>query len=406
MVEVQSEKPASSASGPLKDIRVLELGQLIAGPYCGQLLADMGADVIKVEPPGTGDPMRQWGREGYPLWWSVLARGKRCITVNLRSAEGQDIIRRLVREIDILVENFRPGTMEKWGLGYTDLSEINSGLIMVRVSGFGQTGPYAARAGYASVGEAMGGLRYVMGEPDRKPSRAGISIGDTLAAMNASFGALAALHHRNQTGHGQLVDASIFESVLAVMEGLIPEYTIEKYTRGRSGSFLPNIAPSNIYEASDGMVVIAANQDTVFARLCRAMEQPDLVTHPDYKTHVMRGANQSRLDSVIQAWVTRYSVAELEAILVEHGVPVSRVYTAKDMMEDQHFRSRKALVELPSEKWGTVHMQNVTPKLSKTPGHIRWSGAPHPGAHNTEVLEGLLQLDASQRQILADKGVI
>ena len=216
-----------ACKGPLTDLRVIEMGQLIAGPFCGQLFADMGADVIKVEPPGKGDPMRTWGREGYPLWWKVCARNKRCITANLRETEGQNIIKQLVKEADFVLENFRPGTMEKWGLGYEDLKKINPKIIMIRVSGYGQTGPYSKRPGYASVGEAMGGVRYLMGDPDRKPSRAGISLGDTLAATYATVGALAALHHREKTGEGQVIDASIYESVLTVMESLVAEYTVE-----------------------------------------------------------------------------------------------------------------------------------------------------------------------------------
>lgn len=401
-----SSDATSFVEGPLKDIRVIELGQLIAGPYCGQLLADMGADVIKVEPPGQGDPMRQWGRDGFPLWWAVVGRGKRCITLNLRTPEGQDIIRDLVTKADILIENFRPGTMEKWGLGYDALSQLNPALIMVRVSGFGQTGPYSKRPGYASVGEAMGGLRYVMGEPDRKPSRAGISIGDTLAASNAAFGALAALHHRHRTGEGQVVDASIFESVLSVMESLVPEHTIENRTRERSGSFLPNIAPSNIYDASDGMVVIAANQDTVFARLCRAMKRPDLTNDPRYANHVERGENQSELDQLIQAWARERSVEEIEEVLVAHAVPVSRVYTAADMIKDEHFIAREAIVGAPSDRWGSIQMQNVSPKLSKTPGTIRWAGRSTLGSDNAEVFGDLLNIDENERNKLKNKNVI
>ncbi|MEC8821460.1 MAG: CoA transferase, partial [Pseudomonadota bacterium] len=237
----------SGSKGPLTDIRLVELGQLIAGPFCGQLMADMGADVIKVEPPETGDPMRVWGRGEYPLWWSVCARNKRCVTANLREAEGQELVRKLIAQADMVIENFRPGTMERWGLSYPELAAENPGLIMIRVSGYGQTGPYSSRAGYASIGEAMGGMRYLCGEPDRQPSRAGLSIGDSLAATYACMGALAALHHRDRTGEGQVIDASIFESVLNVMEATIPEYTVSNYVRERSGATLPNVAPSNIY---------------------------------------------------------------------------------------------------------------------------------------------------------------
>ncbi|MEL6831319.1 MAG: CaiB/BaiF CoA-transferase family protein, partial [Pseudomonadota bacterium] len=386
--------------GPLNDLRVLELGQLIAGPFCGQLFADLGADVIKVEPPGQGDPMRVWGREGYPLLWSVLARNKRCITVNLRESDGQNLIRELIEQADFLVENFRPGTLEKWGLGYDALKEINPGLIMIRVSGYGQTGPYSKRPGYASVGEAMGGLRYLIGEPDRKPSRAGISVGDTLAGTFATLGALAALHHRDKTGEGQVIDASIFESVLAMTESLVPEHTIEGFTRERTGSFLPDIAPSNIYEATDGMVIIAANQDTLFRRFAAAIDQPDLADNPDYATHVARGAQQKQLDDLIQDWTCTRTVDEIEEIMIAHSVPVGKIYKAADMLDDPHYASRQTLVDAPSERWGEVKMQNIAPKLSATPGEIRWAGPDQLGQHTDDVLSELLDLSEAQLSVL------
>ena len=393
-------------TGPLTDLRVIELGQLIAGPFCGQIFADMGADVIKVEPPGQGDPLRDWGREGYPLWWSVVARGKRCITANLREAGGQDIVRKLVEQADFLLENFRPGTLEKWGLGYEELRKINPRLIMIRVSGYGQTGPYATRAGYASVGEAMGGLRYVMGEADRRPSRAGISLGDSLAGVYAALGALAALHHREKTGEGQMIDATIYESVLSVMEALVPEYQFEGYTRERSGSILPNIAPSNIYEGSDGMVIIAANQDTVFARLCAAIGRPDLKDDPDYKTHVARGRNQQHLDDLIQAWASMRTIGEIETLMIENGVPVGKVYRAADMLSDPHYAARESLTEVPSARWPGMRQQNVFPKLSATPGHIRWAGPEAIGQHTEEVLAELLDLTPEQVEKLRASGIV
>ena len=393
-------------TGPLTDLRVIELGQLIAGPFCGQIFADMGADVIKVEPPGQGDPLREWGREGFPLWWSVVARGKRCITANLREPEGQDIVRRLVGEADFLLENFRPGTLEKWGLGYEALKAINPRLIMIRVSGYGQTGPYAERAGYASVGEAMGGLRYVMGEADRVPSRAGISLGDSLAGLYAALGALAALHHRQKTGEGQMIDATIYESVLSVMEGLVPEYQFEGYTRERSGSILPNIAPSNIYTGSDGMVIVAANQDTVFARLCTAIGQPDLKDHPDYKTHIARGQNQKALDDLIQAWASTRTIDDIETIMIANGVPVGKVYRAADMLADPHYAARQSLVDVPSERWPGLKQQNVFPKLSATPSRIRWAGPDKIGSHTEEVLTEILNLTPEQVEKLRASGIV
>jgi crotonobetainyl-CoA:carnitine CoA-transferase CaiB-like acyl-CoA transferase len=393
-------------SGPLTGLRVIELGQLIAGPFCGQIFADFGADVIKVEPPGQGDPLREWGREGFPLWWSVVARGKRCITANLREPEGQDIVRRLAREADFLLENFRPGTLEKWGLSYDALKAINPRLIMIRVSGYGQTGPYSGRAGYASVGEAMGGLRYVMGEADRVPSRAGISLGDSLAGLYAALGALAALHHRDKTGEGQMIDATIYESVLSVMEALVPEYQFEGHTRERSGSILPNIAPSNIYQGSDGMVIIAANQDTVFARLCAAIGQPGLKDHPDYVSHVARGTNQRALDDLIQAWTASRTIGEIERLMIENGVPVGKVYRAADMLTDPHYAARASLTEVPSERWPGLRQQNVFPKLSATPGQIRWAGPDTLGAHTEEVLRELLDLTPDQINKLRASGIV
>ncbi len=392
--------------GPLTDLRVIEMGQLIAGPFCGQLFADMGADVIKVEPPGKGDPMRTWGREGYPLWWKVCARNKRCITANLREKEGQDIIRQLVKEADFVLENFRPGTMEKWGLSYEELKAINPGIIMIRVSGYGQTGPYSKRPGYASVGEAMGGVRYLMGDPDRKPSRAGISLGDSLAGTYATVGALAALHHREKTGEGQVIDTSIYESILTIMESLVSEHTVEGFTRERSGSILPAIAPSNIYDGADGMVIIAANQDTVFSRLSDAIGQPDLKDNPRYATHVARGANQTELDDLIQEWTKDKSIAEIEDIMIEHSVPVGKVYRAKDMLNDPHYIARDALIDLPSEAFGSVKMQNVFPKMSKTQGEVRWAGPEELGAHTEQVLTELLDLTPEQIGKLRESGIV
>ncbi|MGB6231640.1 MAG: CoA transferase [Litorimonas sp.] len=360
--------------GALTDLKVIECAQLIAGPFCGQLLADHGAQVVKVEQPGVGDPMRRWGREGFPLSWEILSRNKESVFLNLREAEGQAALKELVHDADILIENFRPGTMERWGLGYDALSAINPGLIMVRVSGFGQTGPYAKRAGYASVGEAMGGLRALIGDPDRKPARAGISLGDSLAGMFGCLGALAALHHRDRTGEGQVVDASIYESVLALMEATIPEHAIEGFVRQRTGSYLPGIAPSNIYDCADGQVVIGANQDTVFARLAKGMDAPELASDPRYADHVSRGANQAELDARITEWTSRRLANEVQRILDEYGVPCSKLYCAEDMLSDPHYAARDAVVTVDSDRYGEVPMQGVFPKLSKTPGAVRHAG--------------------------------
>lgn len=364
----------TSRQGALTDLKVIECAQIIAGPFCGQLLADHGAQVIKVEQEGVGDPMRSWGREGFPLSWEILSRNKESVFLNLREEAGQSALKALVKDADILIENFRPGTMEKWGLGYETLSAINPGLIMVRVSGFGQTGPYSKRAGYASVGEAMGGLRALIGDPDRKPARAGISLGDSLAGMFACMGALTALHHREKTGEGQVVDASIYESVLAVMEATIPEHAIEGFVRQRTGSYLPGIAPSNIYDCADGMVVIGANQDTVFARLTKAMGVPELADDLRYMDHVSRGANQRELDARITEWTSQHPASEVQKILEEHGVPCSKLYRAEDMLSDPHYTAREAVVTVPSDRYGEVPMQGVFPKLSKTPGEVRHAG--------------------------------
>jgi formyl-CoA transferase len=394
---------------PLSDLRVIEMGQLLAGPFCGQLLADFGAEVIKVEPPGEGDPMREWGREksgGKSLWWPVVARGKKSLTLNLREAAGQQIIRELVVQADILVENFRPGTLERWNLSPTSLREINPRLIVVRVSGYGQHGPYADRPGYGAIGEAMGGLRAVIGEPDRPPSRAGISIGDTLAATFACVGALVALHARERTGMGQVVDSALYEAVLAVMESLIPEYEITGYVRPRTGSILPNVAPANAYPTLDGREhLISGNQDTVFKRLAAAMGQPGLGDDPRYATHSARGENQTALDALIAEWSAGLTAEELEARLNDYSVPNGRIYTAPDMLADAHFAAREAIVRMAHPTLGEFPMQNVVPKLSDTPGEVRWVG-PVLGEHTEEVLTGVLGRSTAELDELRSAGVI
>jgi formyl-CoA transferase len=397
------------AEGALAGVRVIELGQLLAGPYCGQLLGDYGAEVIKIEDPKSGDPMRQWGREkanGQSLWWPIVSRNKKAITADLRSPEGQQIVRDLVAQADILLENFRPGTLEKWGLGYDDLSAINPGLILVRVSGYGQTGPYAPRPGYASVGEAMGGLRYVVGDPDRPPSRCGISLGDSLAATFATLGALAALHYRDRTGRGQVVDSSIYESVFAYMESLVPEWVLGGYQRERTGSTLPNVAPSNVYPAKGGdSVLIAANMDTVFVRLAAAMGRPDLAEDPKFSSHNARGANMEELDRLIAEWSATMTADDLLDHLIDNAVPCGRVYTAKDMLNDPQFIAREAIVNVPHEEFGQFPMQNIFPKFSETPGTIKWAGADH-GAHNDDVYRSLLGFDDERMGDYRARGII
>lgn len=395
--------------GPLTDLRVVEMGQLLAGPFCGQLLADFGAEVIKIEPPEIGDPMRQWGREkphGKSLWWPVVARNKKSITLNLRTEEAQEMVRELVKTTDILIENFRPGTMERWNLGYEELSKINPRLVMVRVTGFGQTGPYSSRAGYGAIGEAMGGLRYVVGDPSTQPSRMGISIGDELAAMHAFQGALMAIHARERTGKGQVVDSAIYEAVLNMMESLVTEYDVAGYVRERTGAILPNVSPSNVFDTSDGkLLLIAANQDTVFKRLAKAMGRPELAEDERYATHSARGRYQEELDGMINDWTKTIPLDELEARMNEFGVPCGLIYKAEDMIEDEHFKAREALVEVDHPDFGAIKMQNVAPRLSDTPGAVRHVG-PKLGEDNAYVFGDLLNLSDAERGALKEKGII
>jgi len=402
-------KPVEFANGALADLRVLELGTLLAGPFCGQILGDMGAEVIKIEPPNLGDPMRVWGRhddaKGPSLWWPVVSRNKKCITLDLRQPSGQELLKELVAKTDFLLENFRPGTMEKWGLSYEALSAINPRLIMIRVSGYGQTGPYAHRAGFGAIGEAMGGLRYVVGDPTTAPSRMGISIGDSLAATFACVGALSALHYREKTGRGQVVDSAIYEAVLNMMESLITEFDKTGFIRERTGAILPKIAPSNVYQTQDSLVLIAANQDTVFRRLCEAMGRPELATDPAYADHQARGRHQKELDELIGQWSSGLATRDVLALMDEHGVPAGLIYRAPEMLSDPHFAAREAIVSVKHPEYGNLKMQNVAPKLSETPGGIR-SIAPRLGEHNDEIFLELLNMDLARYAELKDKRVI
>ncbi|MEY5008274.1 MAG: hypothetical protein RL764_1590 [Pseudomonadota bacterium] len=387
--------------GALAGIRVVELGQLIAGPFCGQLLGDMGAEIIKVEPPsidgrGGGDPMRDWGHGEEKLWWEVVARNKKSVSANLRIPEGQEIVRKLAAKADILIENFKPGTLEKWGLAPDQLHAINPRLIIVRVSGYGQTGPYSERAGFGGIGEAMGGWRYIVGDPDRPPSRMGVSIGDSLAATYGCLGALAALHARERTGKGQVVDSALYEAVLQVMESLVPEYMVSGHIRKRSGSILEGISPSNVYPAKDGEYLIGANQNAVFARLCQAMGRPELATSERYATHVARGRNLRELDEIIADWTRTKTVAELEALMIEYSVPAGKIYRAPEMLEDPHFAARESLVEVETPRWGKIKMQNAFPRLSETPSGIRTPAPVEIGQHNAEIYGELLGMDAEE----------
>ena len=398
-----------SDDAALQGVRVVECGTLIAGPFCGQLLGDFGAEVIKVEDPGAGDPMRDWGQvkvDGLSLHWPIIARNKRSVTADLRQAQGQDLLRRLLREADVFVENFRPGTLEKWGLGPSELLADNPRLVVTRVSGYGQSGPYSPRAGFGSVGEAMGGIRYLSGDVDRPPVRVGVSLGDSLAATFAAFGTVVALHARTRTGRGQVVDAAIYESVLALMEAVVPEWELAGYQRQRSGPLLPGAAPSNVYPTADGDdILIAANRDTVFARLAAAMGQAALASDERFATNSSRGANQEILDAAISAWTADLSADEALRRLHDAGVPAGRVYQTKDMLSDPHYAAREAIVRLVHPILGDFPLQNVAPRLSSTPGSVRSLG-PTLGADNESVYRDLLGISDDELASLKAQGVI
>ncbi|MFD1767961.1 CaiB/BaiF CoA transferase family protein [Sphingorhabdus buctiana] len=390
----------------LKGLRVVEMGQLLAGPFCGQLLGDMGADIIKVEPPGAGDPMRIWGQGKDKVQWEVIARNKKSVSANLRIPEGQELVRKLIATADVLIENFKPGTMEKWGLSPERLLAEQPGLIIARMSGYGQTGPYSDRAGFGGIGEAMGGWRYIVGEPDRPPSRMGVSIGDTLTATYGCIGVLAALHHRSQTGKGQIVDAALYESVLQVMEGLVPEYDHEGVIRERSGSILPGIAPSNVYICKDGEYMIGANKDSLWQRLAEAMGRPELGTDERYATHLARGQNQLELDELINSWTRTLTVDEVDALMIAYSIPAGRVYRAPEMLADPHFKAREAIIEVETERFGKLKMQGAFPKLSATPSGVRSPAPSLVGQHNEEVYGGLLGLSGAEIGALKTAGAI
>ena len=390
----------------LKGLRVVELGQLLAGPFCGQLLGDMGAEVIKVEPPGAGDPMRVWGQGAEKVQWEVVARNKKSVSANLRIPEGQALVRKLIGKADILIENFKPGTMEKWGFAPDALLAEYPGLIIARMSGYGQTGPYSDRAGFGGIGEAMGGWRYIVGEPDRSPSRMGISIGDTLTATYGCMGVLAALHHRNRTGEGQVIDAALYESVLQVMEGLVPEYDHGGFIRERSGSILPGIAPSNVYICKDGEYMIGANKDSLWQRLAEAMGRPELGTDERYATHLARGHNQLELDEIINAWTATLTVEEVDALMIAYSVPAGRVYRAPEMLADPHFQAREAIIEVETERHGKLKMQGAFPKLSVTPSSVRSPAPSLVGQHNNEIYGGLLGIQREELDALKASGAI
>ena len=398
-------------TGALDGIRVLEVGTLISGPFAARLLGDMGAEVIKIEPPGSPDPIRTWGQaevDGHHFFWTVHARNKKCVTLNLRTPRGREIFLDLAERSDIIVENFRPGTLEKWNLGYDVLRERNKGIVLVRVSGYGQTGPDAGKAGYASVAEAVSGLRHMNGFPGGPPPRLALSLGDTLAGMFAAQGALAALYRRTVTGEGQVVDVALTEACLAVQESTIPDYDAGGVIRGPSGTRLEGIAPSNIYRTANGSwVVIAANQDTVFRRLCAVMDHPELATDERFIDHVARGRNQDELDVIIGEWAAGRQPDDIIDTLSAAGVIAGPINTVADVVRDPQFQARGMLVEHYDEAADrTVLGPGVVPVLSATPGGVRSAGPARPGQHNDEVYGQLLGLLPEELTDLTEQGVL
>jgi formyl-CoA transferase len=393
--------------GALDGLRVIEMGQLIAGPFAGKMLGEFGADVVKIEPPGAGDPLRHWRllQDGTSVWWQVSSRNKRSVALDLRTPEGQDIARRLVTEADVLVENFSPGTLEAWGLGWEALSALNPSLVMLRISGYGQTGPYRDRPGFGVIGEAMGGLRHLTGEPGRVPVRVGVSIGDTLAALHGTIGVLMALYHRKVNGGaGQVIDVALNEAVFNVMESLLPEYSAFGAVREAAGSALPGIAPSNAYRCNDGYVLIAGNGDSIFKRLMQAIGRGDLASSADLAGNAGRVTRVTEIDAAIGQWTQSRSVADVLATLGPARVPAGKVYTAKDIHEDPHYRARNMILRQHTRDGHELDVPGIVPKLSATPGTVR-SSAPHLGDDTDAVLRqmGLSEADIV---VLRRKGIV
>ena len=393
---------------PLKGLKVIELGTLIAGPFCARILAEFGAEVIKIESPDGGDPLRQWRKlyKGTSLWWFVQARNKKSVTVNLKSPQGQEIVRKLVKDADIVVENFRPGTLEKWGLGWDRLSAINPGLVMVRLSGYGQTGPYRDQTGFGAIGESMGGIRFLTGYPDRPPVRVGISLGDSLAAMYGVIGALMAIYHRRTNhGRGQVVDVALYESVFSLMESLLPEYDMLGFVRERSGASLPGIVPSNTYSCRDGKyVVIGANSDGIFKRMMLAICRDDLANDPALASNAGWVARPEELDQAISEWTLRHDMEEVLAVLNRAEVPASKIYSIADIVNDVHYQARQMIEQFKLKDGQKLKLPGIVPKLSETPGGTEWLG-PELGEHTAEILYAL-GIDAEQQKVLKQQGII
>ncbi|MET0163633.1 MAG: CaiB/BaiF CoA-transferase family protein [Vicinamibacterales bacterium] len=397
----------SDSHPPLWGLRVLEMGTLIAGPFAARLLAEFGAEVIKIEPPGGGDPLRQWRKlhQGTSLWWFLQARNKKSVTVDLRREAGQCIARDLAATADILIENFRPGTLEKWGLGWEQLSSLNPGLVMVRISGFGQTGPYRDQPGFGAIGESIGGLRFLTGYPDRPPVRVGVSIGDSIAALHGVFGALAALRHRDRTGKGQVVDVALYEAVFNLMESLLPEYGMFDFVRERTGSALPGIVPSNTYVTRDGKyVVIGANADSIFKRMMKAIGRDDLAEDPGLAHNDGRVSRTDEIEQVISDWTAHHDLDEILQVLGDADVPSGNIYDIADIVADPHYQAREMIQTRRLKDGQPLLVPGIVPRLSETPGATDWLG-PDLGEHTAEVLRGLGSDDERINALRAD-GVI
>lgn len=398
---------APAQPGPLTGLKVLELGQLIAGPFAGKTLADFGADIVKIESPGAGDPLRKWRllKDGTSVWWQVQSRNKKSLALDLRTKEGQEIVRRLASEADVLIENFRPGAMEGWGLGPDALTSLNPRLIMLRISGYGQTGPYRNRPGFGVVAEAMGGLRHLTGEPGRVPVRVGISLGDTLAALHGVIGILLALQHRNRTGEGQVIDVALYEAVFNCMESLLPEYSAFGAVRGPAGSALPGIAPTNAYLCSDGCyALIAGNGDSIFRRLMELIGRTDLAQDPGLADNAGRVARVAELDEVIGAWTRSKTVDEVLLDLDAASVPAGRIYTVEDIARDPHYQARGMLDTVHMEDGAKLMVPGVVPKLSRSPGS-RTRNAPRLGQDTEQVLRDIGLGDEQIRQLI-ERGIV
>lgn len=398
---------AGLQEGALRGVRVVEMGQLIAGPFAGKTLGEFGAEVIKIEAPGAGDPLRNWRliKEGTSVWWQVQSRNKKSVALDLRQPQGQDLARQLLQEADVLIENFRPGTLEGWGMSPQELHAINPGLVILRISGYGQTGPYRDLPGFGVVGEAMGGLRHLTGEPGRVPVRVGVSIGDTLAALHGTIGVLTALYHRKVNGgKGQVIDVALHEAVFNVMESLIPEYSAFGAVREAAGSALPGIAPSNAYPCADGWVLVAGNGDSIFKRLMQTIGRDDLGNAPDLANNAGRVARVAEIDAAIGAWTQTQTITAVLEALAAARVPAGRVYTAKDICEDPHYRARDMILTQTTRDGYSVEVPGIVPKLSATPGTIR-SSAPKLGDDTDAVLAGM-GLSTAQIAQLRTQGVI